>query len=79
MACSQLVLEGSSLKITGAKGKTFNIDVSPTKYREFGNSGLSLNKVKVNNNETKLRIDEDMIFTIKNTSVEEVENLIKNI
>lgn len=71
--------EGSSLKITGAKGGTFNIDVAPTKYREFGNSGLSLNKVKLNNNETKLRIDEDIIFTIKNSSVEEIENIIKNI
>ncbi|MDV4149647.1 UDP-N-acetylglucosamine pyrophosphorylase [Clostridium sp. AL.422] len=71
--------EGSSLKITGAKGGSFNIDLAPTKYREFGNSGLSLNKVKINNNECKLRIDEDMIFTIRNASVEDIDNILKSI
>lgn len=72
-------LEGSLLKITGAKNGLFNIDLSPTKYREFGNSGLSLNKVKTNNNETKLRIDEDIIFTIRNASVENIDEIIKGI
>lgn len=71
--------EGSLIKITGAKDGIFNIDLSPTKYKEFGNSGLNLNKVKINNNETKLRIDEDMIFTIREASVESIENIIKNI
>ena len=72
-------LDGSSLKITGAKDGLFNVDVSPTRYREFGNSGISLNKVKVNNNETKLRIDEDIIFTIRNASVEDIDIIIKAI
>lgn len=71
--------EGSLIKITGAKDGRFNIDLSPTKYKEFGNSGLSLNKVKINNNESKLRIDEDMIFTIREASVESIENIIKSI
>lgn len=72
-------LEGSLLKITGAKDGLFNIDLSPTRYREFGNTGLNLNKVKTNNNETKLRIDEDIIFTIRNASVENIDNIIKGI
>ena len=72
-------LDGSTLKITGAKDRLFNVDLSPTKYREFGNSGINLNKVKVNNNETKLRIDEDIIFTIRNTSVEDIDKIIKDI
>ncbi|MCF0148979.1 MAG: UDP-N-acetylglucosamine pyrophosphorylase [Clostridium sp.] len=72
-------LEGSLLKITGAKDGLFNIDLSPTKYRELGNTGLNLNKVKTNNNETKLRIDEDIIFTIRNASVENIDNIIKGI
>ena len=71
--------EGTSLKITGAKGGLFNIDLAPTKYKEFGNTGLNLNKVKINNNECKLRIDEDMIFTIRNVSVEDIEKIIKDI
>ena len=71
--------EGSTLKITGAKNGLFNIDLAATRYKEFGSSGLNLNKVKINNNESKLRIDEDMIFTIKNAPVENVENIINNI
>ncbi|MBE6052484.1 MAG: UDP-N-acetylglucosamine pyrophosphorylase [Clostridium sartagoforme] len=71
--------EGSSLKITGAKNGLFNIDIAPTRYKELGNSGINLNKVKINNNESKLRIDEDMIFTIKNAPIEDIENIIENI
>ncbi|MGG7057434.1 UDP-N-acetylglucosamine pyrophosphorylase [Clostridium nigeriense] len=71
--------EGSLIKITGAKDGIFNIDLSPTKYKEFGNSGLNLNKVKINNNETKLRIDEDVIFTIREASVKSIENIINSI
>lgn len=72
-------LEGSVLKITGAKDGLFNLDLSPTRYKEFGNSGINLNKVKINDNESKLRIDEDIIFTIKNASVEEIDKIIKDI
>lgn len=71
--------EGSLIKITGAKDGSFNIDLAPTKYKELGNSGLNLNKVKINNNESKLRIDEDMIFTIREASVESIEKIIKSI
>lgn len=71
--------EGSSLKITGAKDGVFNIDIAPTKYKEFGNSGINLNKTKTNENESKLRIDEDMIFTIRKASVEAIDSIIRNI
>ncbi|GAA0085545.1 hypothetical protein UT300007_19840 [Clostridium sp. CTA-7] len=71
--------EGSLIKITGAKNSKFEIDVAPTKYKEFGATGLNLNKVKINENECKLRIGEDMIFTIRNTSVQSISNIINNI
>ncbi|WP_411170395.1 UDP-N-acetylglucosamine pyrophosphorylase [Clostridium sp. MB05] len=71
--------EGSLIKITGAKDSKFEIDVAPTKYKEFGATGLNLNKVKINENECKLRIGEDMIFTIRNTSVQSISNIINNI
>lgn len=71
--------EGSSLKITGAKDGLFNIDIAPTRYKEFGNSGINLNKIKINDNETKLRIDEDMIFTIRKASVDSIDSIIRNI
>lgn len=71
--------EGSLLKITGAKGGSFTVDVAPTKYKELGTSGINLNKTKINKNETKIRIDEDMIFTIRKASVESIENIVKSI
>ncbi|WP_291652178.1 UDP-N-acetylglucosamine pyrophosphorylase [Clostridium sp.] len=71
--------EGSLIKITGAKDSKFTIDLAPTKYKEFGATGLNLNKVKINENECKLRIGEDMIFTIRNASVESISNIINNI
>ena len=70
--------EGSLIKITGAKDSKFNIDIAPTKYKEFGATGLNLNKVKINENECKLRIGEDMIFTIRNASVKNISNIIDN-
>ncbi|WP_288221329.1 UDP-N-acetylglucosamine pyrophosphorylase [uncultured Clostridium sp.] len=71
--------KGSLLKITGAKDGIFKIDVAPTKYKEFGATGLNLNKTKINNNETKIRIDEDMIFTVREASVDSINNIIKSI
>ena len=68
--------KGSYIKITGAKNGSFNIDIANTKYKEFGAIGLNLNKVKINENECKLRIDEDMIFTIRNARLQDIEALI---
>lgn len=67
--------EGSVLKITGAKEKKFNVDVSPTKFKVISGTGLNLDRLQTNNEECKLRIDEDMIFTI-NTNADEVSKLL---
>lgn len=62
---------GSEIKITGLKDSKFVIDISETKYKEIKPGMLNLDVIKVNNNQCKLRIDEDMIFTI-DTSVDKV-------
>lgn len=67
--------ESIPVKITGANNKKFSVSIAPTKYKELAPNNLSLNMIKTNNNETKLRIDEDIIFTIKD-SVENVEKLV---
>lgn len=67
---------GSYIKITGAKNGLFNIDIANTKYKELGGTGITLNKIKTNEDECKLRIDEDMIFTIRNAKLKDVEALI---
>lgn len=69
--------EGIIIKLTGAKNKKFNIDISSTRYRELAPNNLTINQVKINENECKLRIDEDIIFTIK-TSVDKVMKNIGN-
>lgn len=71
--------EGSLIKITGAKEGKFDIDISATKYKEIKSTGINLNKVKINENECKLRIDEDMIFTIRKASVENILTIINSI
>lgn len=69
--------EGSIIKITGAKEKKFNIDISSTRYKELRPNNLTIDKIKINENESKLRIDENIIFTIK-ASIDEINELIKN-
>lgn len=71
--------QGSLIKITGTKENKFDIDISATKYKEIKSTGINLNKVKINENECKLRIDEDMIFTIRKASVENILNIINSI
>lgn len=66
---------GASVKLTGAKNKKFAIETAPTKFKEISLNSLTLNQIKINNEECKLRVDDDIIFTIK-ASVEEVEKLI---
>lgn len=68
--------KGSYIKITGAKNGVFNIDIANTKYKELGVTGINLNKTKINEDECKLRIDEDMIFTIRNAKLKDIEALI---
>ena len=69
--------QGSVIKIIGAKDKKFNIDISSTRYKELRPNNLTVNKIKINENESKLRIDENIIFTI-GASVEDIKELIEN-
>lgn len=71
--------EGFEVKITGAKDKLFKIDIDNTKYRELGGASLTLNKIKTKKDECKLRIDEDIIFTIKESDLETMINKIENL
>lgn len=71
--------EGFEVKITGAKNKLFSIDIDNTKYKELGGHGLTLNKLKTKKDECKLRIDEDIIFTIKESDLEIIKDKIENL
>ena len=66
---------GNVIKIIGAKNSKFTIDISPTKFKEIKTSSLNLDMIKESNCECKLRIDENIIFTINNSS-DEIEKLI---
>ncbi|BCZ44800.1 hypothetical protein psyc5s11_08670 [Clostridium gelidum] len=68
--------QGIVFKITGAKDKKFNVDISSTRYKEVLSNNLTINQIKVNENESKVRIDEDIIFTIK-ASVDQVAEIIE--
>ena len=67
--------DGIIVKITGGKNKKFNIDISSTRYKEIHSNNLTINQVKVNEHESKLKIDENIIFTIK-APVDEIEKVI---
>ncbi|WP_160687404.1 UDP-N-acetylglucosamine pyrophosphorylase [Clostridium sp. C2-6-12] len=69
--------DGFVVKLTGSQNKKFNIDISSTRYKEVLSSKLKQNPIKINENESKLRIDEDIIFTI-GASVDEISEIIKN-
>ena len=58
------------IKIIGAKNSKFTIDISPTKFKEIKSNSLNLDMIKESNCECKLRIDENVIFTINNGSGE---------
>lgn len=63
------------LKITGIKDTLFKVEVAPTKFKEVSIGGLSIDKIQESKEECKVRIDEDLIFTVPAPS-EVVENLI---
>lgn len=52
------------IKITGMKGEYFDVSLSPTKYKEIKSNSLYLNQIQESKTECKLRIDENIIFTI---------------
>ena len=60
--------EGTTIKLIGGTGKKFNVDISPAKYKSIPKKGLILNQVKINENECALRIDDNIIFTIKESA-----------
>lgn len=70
-------LEGTVIKIIGAKGKKFDVDISSAQYKSIPKKGLILNQVKINKDECVLRIDENIIFSIKE-SAEKIISLINN-
>ena len=58
-------LEGAVIKITGAKGKMFDVTVESAKYKELKTSTIALDQIKSNENECTLKIDDNMVFSIK--------------
>ena len=70
--------EGTTIKLIGAKGKKFNVDISPAQYKSIPKKGLILNQVKINENECALRIDDNIIFTIKE-SAEKIIGMINQL
>lgn len=69
--------DGAVLKITGAKDKKFNIDIAKAKFKVISTTGLNIDKLQSSDEECKLRIDEDMIFTI-NTNADEILKFIES-
>ncbi len=63
------------LKITGIKDSLFNVEIAPTKFKEINTWGLSIDKIQESKEECKLKVDEDLIFTVPVPS-EVVEKLI---
>ncbi|WP_297711947.1 UDP-N-acetylglucosamine pyrophosphorylase [Clostridium sp.] len=63
------------LKITGIKDSLFNVEIAPTKFKEINTGGLSIDKIQESKEECKVKVDEDLIFTVPAPS-EVVENLI---
>ena len=63
------------LKITGIKDTLFKVEVVPTKFKEINIGGLSIDKIQESKEECKVKVDEDLIFTVPAPS-EVVEKLI---
>ncbi len=63
------------LKITGIKDSLFNVEIAPTKFKEINTGGLSIDKIQESKEECKVKVDEDLIFTVPAPS-EVVEKLI---
>lgn len=67
---------GSILKITGAKDKKFEVDISPSTYKEIIKGNINHDEVKINDKECKIRIDSDIIFKV-NAQAETIIKLIQ--
>lgn len=69
---------GSLINITGNKVGKFTVDVSKGKYKEIRPGKLNIDTVKVNEDECKLRIDDDIIFKIE-TPMNRIMDIIERL
>ena len=69
---------GSLINITGNKTGKFTIDVSKGKYKEIRPGKLNIDTVKVNEDQCKLRIDDDIIFKIE-TPMNRIMDIIESL
>lgn len=68
--------EGAIIKLTGAKNKTFNVEIAEGKYKEISKGLISKNTVKVDENECKIKVDDTLVFKVMRSKGEILE-LIK--
>lgn len=68
--------DGAIIKLTGAKDKTFNVEIADGVYREISMGLISKNTVKVEKNECKIKVDDTLVFKIM-ASKEDILELIK--
>lgn len=57
------------VKLTGANDKLFKVEIASSRYKKLGGG----NEILISNDECKLKIDKNIIFTIKTGE----ENIIK--
>ena len=69
---------GSLINITGNKTGKFAIDISKGKYKEIRPGKLNIDTVKVNEDQCKLRIDDDIIFKIE-TPMNRIMDIIESL
>lgn len=69
---------GSLINITGNKTGKFNVDISKGKYKEIRPGKLNIDTVKVNEDQCKLRIDDDIIFKIE-TPMNRIMDIIESL
>ena len=69
---------GSLINTTGNKTGKFAIDISKGKYKEIRPGKLNIDTVKVNEDQCKLRIDDDIIFKIE-TPMNRIMDIIESL
>lgn len=70
---NHMVYDGAVIKLTGAKNKKFNAEISTAKAVEIGKDGSR--KMIIKDNECTLKIDDNIIFNIDDN----IENIKKYI
>lgn len=69
-------VDGSVIKIIGAKNKKFNASLDSAKRITVKKGGLALNQFKEEKEESALKVDDNIVFSIK-ASAEEVASIIE--